>query len=167
MANDRANIIVGAGTLKVDGVDVGYTEDGVSITVEREYYDVEADQSICILEKKKIREKVRLVTNILEATLENLKIVFGIGNAVATVSGVKTLSFGGDTGVAEHLLVFTGKAPGGFVRTFTAYKAVSIESGEHGYKKGEKTVVPVTFELIEDAGKTAGMRYGSFSDTIA
>ena len=164
---DKTNILVGAGTLKVDDADVGFTEDGVTVKYDRGYYDVEADQSLGILEKKKIRQRCTVVTNLLEATLENLKIVWDVENAVGSEGGKKTLSFGGDSAVTEHTLEFNGIAPGSSnTRKFYVWKAVSIEAGEHAYKKGEKTVIPVTFEAIMDLTKPVKTQYGYFEDTV-
>ena len=38
MVVERKNILVGAGTLKVDGVEVGYTEGGVTLNWDRDPY---------------------------------------------------------------------------------------------------------------------------------
>jgi len=159
-------ILVGAGTLKVDGVSLGYTEDGVTITNDRDYYDVEADQSINVLRKNKIKQVVTVATNILESTLAHLKIVWDEENSVEETEGYQRLSFGGGTTVAEHSLEFNGTRPDGKNRKFVAYKAVSVEGGEHSYKKGEKTLIPVMFHLIEDTTKEAGKRLGYYEDAV-
>jgi len=163
---DTKNILVGAGILKVDGVEVGFTEDGVTITYAREYLDIEADQSINILGKRKIKEDITITTNLLEATLENLKMVLDIPQDVVEGDGVKSLSFGGDKRVTEHTLEFIGNAPNGKTRRLVIWKAVSIETGEHAYKKGDKTLIPVTFQAIADMTKPEGERLGYYEDEI-
>ena len=171
MANDL-NVLVGAGVLKVgadeaSAVDVGYTSDGVTISFARDYYDVEVDQSINIIKKAKIKEIVTLTTNLVEASLENLKTVLDIGNAIEDITGppdYKKLSFGGDAGIGALTLVFSGTAPTGKERKFVAYKAISVEAGEHSYKKDDKTIIPVKFELVADTSKADGEQLGYYQD---
>jgi len=170
MSEERKNILLGAGTLKVDGVEIGFTEGGVTLSLTKDWYDVEADQEVGILDKKEIREVCNIVTNLLEATLENIKIVWGISSPIETPSGKKILSFGGLSSpydmAPEHVLEFNGVAPNKKNRKFTVYRAVSIEAGEHAYLKGEKTVIPVTFQCLMDTDKPKGRRYGYYEDTV-
>jgi hypothetical protein len=170
MSEDRKNILVGAGTLKVDGVEIGFTEGGVTLSLEKEFYDVEADQETGILDKKETRQVCSIVTNLLEATLENIKIVWGIESPIETPSGKKVLSFGGLSGLCsspqEHGLEFNGCAPNKKQRKFVVYRAVSVETGEHSYLKGEKTVIPVTFQCLMDTDKPKGRRYGYYEDVV-
>jgi hypothetical protein len=170
MAEERKNILVGAGTLKVDDVEVGFTEGGVTLSMEKDFYDVEADQETGILDKKETRQVCTIVTNLLEATLENIKIVWGIETPIETPSGKKILSFGGLSGLCssppEHTLEFNGCAPNKKARKFYVYRAISIEAGEHAYLKGEKTMIPVTFQCLMDTDKPKGKRYGYYEDTV-
>jgi len=151
----------------VDGTDIGYTEDGVRAQLTVEHYDVEADQSINILKKKKIKETMRIMVNAEEATLAIIKIAMGEENTLVTSGGTSRLSFGGGTTVTEHVLVFTGVAPGtSKTRILTIFKAVSVDIGEEAYKKGEKTLIPLTFEAIADTTKPAGEQYGYYQDMV-
>lgn len=165
---DEDNVLVGAGDLYVDGTHVGYTRDGVTFAFEREVYEVEADQAMNPIKTFRIKERLTIVTNLLEATLENLKIVWDVIGTVETSEGQKALHFGGGgSSLTEHEIIFIGVAPGGFVRTITAYRCVSIESGEHAYVKNEETRIPVTFLAMEDSDKDEGERLGSIVDTTA
>ena len=162
-----SEILIGGGTLKIDGTDVGFTEDGVTLINSRDYYDIEADQSINILRKNKVRQTITVVTNILQSTLANIKIVWDSGSTITEAGGYSNLSFGGDTTVTEHTLQFDGVKTGGLTRKFYAYKAVSIETGEHSYKKNGKTLIPVTFELVADITKGEGKQLGYYQDELA
>lgn len=159
MAQTVANLLVGAGTLEVDSVGVGYTDGGVSVALEKEYFDLEADQSIGILGKVKTKERCLIKTNLSEPTITNLATVWDTPKQDAN-----TLSFGGNDTVDEVELVFSGTGPNSTTRTVTIYKAVSIESGEHSYLKNGMTMIPVTFEAIIDTSKSANVRYGSVVD---
>jgi hypothetical protein len=161
------NIIV-AGiniALSVDGTDCGFTQDGVSVDHKVTFMDLEADQSTGILGKKKVKETLQLKANLEEATLENLKIAMCEENSIASGGGWKRLSFGGGTTVAEHALIFTGVAPGtSKTRKLHINKAVAIDIGSMPYKKGDKTLIPVTFEAIIDTAQAAGDQYGYYED---
>jgi len=164
-----ANVVV-SGTsiaLSIDDTDVGYTEDGVAVEHTKEYMDIEADQSVDILGKKVVREICRVTVNVEEATLDNIKIAMGEENSISNDGSWKRLSFGGGSTEQEHELLFTGKAPGtSKTRKLHIYKAISVESIETSYKKGEKTLVPIVFQAIADTDKPAGRQYGYYEDEI-
>ena len=170
MVEERRNIVVGAGTLKVDGVEVGFTEGGVTLTKEGEPYDVTADQEVGVLDVKEISQEYTVETNLLEATLENLKIVWGIESPIETPSGKRVLSFGGLSGPnsypPEHTLEFNGIGPEKKPRKYVVYRAVSVGESAHSYLKGEKTVIPVTFRCLVDTDKPRGRRVGYWEDTL-
>jgi len=144
---------------------VGYTRDGVSVEPAVDHYDIEADQSINILGKRRIKETFRVIANILESTLENIKIAMGEENSISDDGSYKRLSFGGGTTVTEHTLRFEGKAPGSDkARKVWIYKAVSVDVGGMSYKKGEDTLIPITFEAIADTSKPEGEQLGYYED---
>jgi len=164
-----ANVVVSGINiaLSIDGTNLGYTEDGVSIKHKVTHYDIEADQSINILGKKKIKETVEIGVNVEEATLANIKIAMGEENTILTNGGTSRLSFGGGTTVTEHALLFVGIAPGtNKTRKYNIYKAVSINIGENSYKKGKMTLIPLTFEAIADTAKPEGEQFGYYSDDV-
>lgn len=154
--------------LYIDNTDVGYTEDGVKDIHTVEYYDIEADQSTLLLGKKKIKERKTIQVNVEEATLDNIKIAMGEENDVSNDGSWKRLSFSGGTTVTEHVLRFEGLAPGttNKTRKLHIFKAVAIEVGEMAYKKGEKTLIPVTFEVVADTTKPEGDQYGYYEDEV-
>lgn len=168
MAYDVDNVLVGAGDLYLDGRHVGYTRDGVTFSFERETYEVEADQAMNPIKTFRVRERLTIATALLEATLENLKAVWDIPGSIEVSAGQRALHFGGGgQELTEHEIIFVGTAPGGFVRTVTAYRCVSVESGEHAYVKSEETRIPVTLLAMEDPDYPEGERLGSIVDTTA
>lgn len=163
----KTNIIVSGISIAfyVDDVNIGYTTDGVAVEHTKEYYDVECDQSVNILAKKIIKETCRIIVNMDETTLANLKIAMGEENSVSTGGGWSRLSFGGGVTEQEYLLRFEGKAPGtSKTRKLHIFTAISMEIGSASYKKGEKTMFPVTFEAIADTDKPEGEQYGYYED---
>lgn len=169
MAGTKANVVVSGIeiALAIDGTDIGFTKDGVSVEHSVEHYNIEVDQSINIIGKAKIKETMRIIVNADEATLALIKIAMGEENTLVTNGGTSRLSFGGGVTVTEHVLRFTGKAPGtSKTRILNIYKAVSVDVGANAYKKGEETLLPLTFEAIADTDKPAGEQYGYYQDTV-
>lgn len=159
------NVLIGAGDLYVDGINVGYTRDGVTFAFERTVYDVMADQANAPVKSVKTQEVLNVSTTLLEATLENLRLVWDIPGTVQVGVGEKTLFFGGGGDqMTEHEVIFVGNAPGGYTRTITLWRCVSVESGEHSYQKEEETRVPATFRALEDPTKEPGQTLGSIVD---
>lgn len=167
MAVTIADIIVGSGTLIIDSVDVGGTREGVQMSREAEYLDVTADQHKATLKKFLTDEKRFLRTSLLEATIDNLKIVWG-GTKATDVGppATETLSMGIDVEPDEQALSFVGPAPGDFAtRTYTHTKAVQIGTGEHTYSKDGETLLPAEFEILPDLDATSGEEWGTIVDS--
>jgi hypothetical protein len=161
-----ANVLIGVGTFKVDGVDVGYTSGGVVLVKSDEKMDKEVDQEYAPVGIHKIRETMQLRTNLAEATLANLKIVWEQTSSVEDGGSTRTLSFGMNPDVVEHTLEFKGKSPEGYDRTYTVYKAVVWEAGEVPHQKDALSLIPVTFRLLPDTTLAAGKEYGNAVDTV-
>jgi len=161
-----ANVIIGVGLLTVDGTSVGYTSGGVTITQKVDRIDKEVDQSYAPVGIHKVKESFELKTNLAEATLANLKLVWEQSEAVSEVSPARTLSWGMNEDTVEHTMIFKGKSPEGFDRTFTVLKAVVWEAGELNHQKNGITVIPVTFRILPDTTKAAGKEYGSIVDQM-
>lgn len=167
MDYNASNVLVGIGALKVDGDSVGYTSGGVLLVATADRTDKEVDQSYAPIGIMKVKESFELRTNLAEATLANLKLVWEQTIDIVSTTGKKTLSWGMNSEVIEHTLEFKGKSPEGFDRTFTVYKAVIWEVGEINHKKDEITMIPVTFRILPDVSRDAGKEYGSVEDITA
>jgi len=161
---DQNNVIIGVGSLKVDGVSVGYTSGGVVLTASSDRMDKEVDQSYAPIGIHKIRETYQIKTSLAEATLANLKIVWEQTEAIVNGSGVRTLSWGMNPAVVEHTLEFEGKSPEGLARTFYCHKAVIWEVGDMNHQKDALTLIPVTFRILPDTSLAAGKEYGYIED---
>lgn len=161
------NVLVGVGVLKLDGVSVGYTSGGVTLTAKAERVDKEVDQSYAPIGIMKVRESFGVQTNLAEATLENLKLVWEQTASVVETVGPpdkKTLAWGMNQNVVEHTLEFRGKSPEGLERIFKLLKVVVMEVGDMAHQKDKITLVPVTFRVLPDVTKSAGEEYGEIVD---
>lgn len=161
------NVLVGVSTLTVDSVSVGYTSGGVMLTAKAERVDKEVDQSYAPIGIMKVRESFGVQTNLAEATLENLKLVWEQTSTIGVVVGPpakRTLKWGMNSNVIEHTLSFKGKSPEGLDRTFSVYKAVVMEVGDMAHQKDKITLIPVTFRVLPDVTKPSGEEYGTIED---
>lgn len=149
--------------------DVGYTQDGLEVSNDPSYSDVEVDQ---LLDAVKIFQDgmgVSLSTSFAEATLENLIVAWGQADSTLTsTANDKTWEIdGGSLGAAplERGLIAVGPGPEKAAsnayteRTYHAYRVLSVESSAHTLARAEATVIPVTFRALpDDNGKYATVR---------
>jgi hypothetical protein len=134
--------------------DAGYTNDGLTVTWNQEMAEMEVDQVADIIGRKMTKRDIQIKTNLAEATLENLVIALNSGS-VTSGTGYKYHSpeFDGDELQPGYIAaIFDGYAPAssaGVVkrRRFIGRKVLSIDNVEMAYKKGDMTLIPVTFGL--------------------
>lgn len=165
---DQLNIVIGAATLKIDGVDVGFTQGGVTLRFVDDYLDVEADQLGGVARKEKTFQRSFVTTTLLEATLQNLRLAIGEPSSQQFGSGSPgtALSFGqASPVVTEHTLVITGKASTGATqRQYTFTRCISIGEVEHlAGARDAASVIPIEFEVLKDPA--AGNTFGFARDT--
>lgn len=179
MARQIKNILVGVGKIEANDTsgdtfqasgfyDLGFTIDGVEITMEPDIVDIVVDQLGDAAKLIKQSAKVMVKTTMAEATLENLALAWGYAaNAVSTAGSAKTFKLAVfDTGIPnEKSLRFTGKSPDGLARVYTSRRVVSVSAVGTSYKRGEATVIPVEFRVLPDANMT-GSEYGTIVDTL-
>ncbi|HEX8106107.1 MAG TPA: hypothetical protein VF516_00200 [Kofleriaceae bacterium] len=137
-------------------VDAGFTNDGVTITLNQEFATMTVDQISDIIGRKMTQRDVQVKANLAEATLENLTIGLNSGT-ISTGSGggvnykVYTPVFNGSELQPTYFAsIFDGYAPASAAgltkrRRFILRRVLSIDNVEVAYKKGDMTLVPVTF----------------------
>ena len=162
-----ANVLIGVGKLSIDGSSIGYTSGGVNLVHSSDKMDKDVDQSYAAIGVHKIRENFQITTNLAEATLENLKLIWEMTTSITVAGGTRTLSWGMNSSVIERTLEFRGKSPEGYDRIYTVRKAVIWETGEVPHAKDALTVIPVTFRVLPDITMSAGLEYGSIVDNTA
>lgn len=152
--------------------DVGYTQEGVEVSYEPDYGDVEVDQLLDSARIFKQSMRVTVNTTLAQATLENLLIVWGQKtstlNSTDTENPILTLD-GGSLGEApqERSLLFVGPGPrsaSGKVRErlYHVGRAIQTESSSHALRRSEATGLPVSFRILPN---TAGS-YGTVRDRV-
>lgn len=191
MANDR-NIIVGAAQLWVGApstitappagtsttltgwTPVGLTTEGVEVSYEPDFGDVEVDQLLDSARVFKQGMRVTVNTTLIEATLENLLVIWG---QTGPVVGATVSIQGGSLGAAplERSLLFVGPAPVGGTegsptaqeRVYHIRRALQTESSSFALRRSEATGLPASFRCLPDLSASGGAAYGSITDRAA
>ncbi len=153
MAKTVANVLVGVASLwfkspvgASDWVEVGYTEDGVTMEYTPSLADVQVEEESFPIQRVLTKEQLAITCNMAEASLSNMDKAM----AGAVMAG-NVLSLGGGM-VKELAIRLIGKNPAGFNRTVDVALATAAGTVATPYKKGSKTVVPVTFQALKLAG---------------
>lgn len=150
----------------------GFTSEGVEVSYEPDYGEVEVDQLLDSAKLFKQSMRVMVNTTFTEATLENLLIVWGQQNTTLT-SGANDKTLGISAGSlgdepTERSVAFVGPAPrnntgGKRERVYHVRRALSIENSSHSLRRNEATVFPVSFRLLPDPS-FSGQEYGVIKD---
>ena len=146
-----ANVLVGVAVLSfkypVGGsyVEVGFTEDGVTFEYSADTADVEVEEETFPLERVITKETLAITCNMAESSLANMdKAIAG------SVLAGSTITIGG--GVNKEMSIkVVGTNPAGNARTIEIPLATALGTVGMAYKKGEKTVVPVSFQALKGA----------------
>jgi len=157
-SKNKKNILVGAASLLVGATaeaatDIGYTRDGVTLTKAGTFLEIIPDQVVNPVIIQKIGETYTITTNLLESTLDNLKLAWGEAGDV--VAGKLSLGIEA-TNLVEKVLLFYGLAPkttdtGDYgERKITFYKVVSMDYGAMVSNRASENVIPVTFRALYD-----------------
>lgn len=168
----KTNVVVGlgAGTIKIGAYnaaegssdDLGYTDGGVELAVEREYFEKIVDQEIGVLEAFKTAERATLKLTLAEATLENL--AKAIDYPASAITG-STLVFGGSATVNELTIYLNVLGPDNAARKYTFHKCIITSAATHSYKKDDKTMIELEILVLQDTSKTTDQQLASIVDT--
>lgn len=170
---------------------VGFTSEGVDLSFEPDYGEVQVDQLLDVAKIYKQGQKVMIKTTLTEATLENFLVVLGGKDSDLQTTSVHASSQGktqildlngGALGYApvERSILIVGPGPesllttspngGLFVeRLYLGSRALSMETVSVGVKRNEATVFPVTFRLLPSNSATAAdgnAIYGKVIDRV-
>jgi len=129
--------------------EVGYTEDGVTLNYTGDTIDVDVDEETFPIDSLLKKETCEVVCNMAESSL------FNIDKAMAgSILSGAVLSLGG--GVNKKLsLQIRSTNPASYIRAIQMASCVATGTVGQSYKKGEKTIVPVTFRALKTTGHPA------------
>jgi len=123
--------------------DVGYTEDGVTIEYTADTADIEVEEETFAIDRVITKEATAVTCNMAESSLYNIDKAM----AGAVLSG-NILRLGGGVNKTMNLKI-AGLNPAGYIREILIPLATATGAVGMPYKKGEKTIVPVTFQALK------------------
>lgn len=149
---------------------VGYTQEGLEISYEPDFGDVEVDQLLDSAVVFKQGMKVSLNTTLAEATLYNLMLAWGqaASTLTSTASDAELNIDGGalGDGTVERPFIAVGNGAHGRTtsqyseRVYHAYRTMNVEQSTHSMKRSENTGIPVSFRALP---ASSGL-YGKIKD---
>ena len=150
----------------------GFTTEGLEVSYEPDYGDVEVDQLLDSAKLFKQSMRVTINTTLAEAALENLLVAWGqqsatlTSNSSVTELGIAAGALGDEP--VERALVAVGPGPKSTdgkkrERVYHARRVLSVESSAHSVRRNEATVFPVSFRLLPDPN-FPGQEYGLIRD---
>src|SRR4051794_13000795 len=88
-AAEPANTAVNTGPDTGVWTDVGGTQDGVSLTIKQDFFELECDQIVDRVASRLSKREMMVKANMAEPTLENLALAANGGGTVTTGTGYK------------------------------------------------------------------------------
>lgn len=150
----------------------GFTSEGMELSYEPDFGDVEVDQLLDSAKIYKQSQRVMLNTSFAEASLENLLVVWAQQSTTLT-SNATSISLGiaagslGDEPTERNLLAvgLAPRTPSGTARerVYWARRVISVESSSQSLSRNDPTVFPVSFRLLPDP-TFVGSEYGVVVD---
>ena len=129
--------------------DVGYTEDGVTLEYTADEADIEVEEETFAIDRVITKETAQITCNMAESSLYNINKAM----AGSVLSG-PILTLGAGVNKTMNLKI-AGTNPAGFHREIFLPLATATGAVGMSYKKGVKTVVPVTFQALKPSGEPA------------
>jgi len=123
--------------------ELGYTEDGVTFEYSAETTDIMVEEETFPIDRVITKETVGITCNMAESSMFNLDKAM----AGSLLSG-SIIKLGGGTMKTMNLKL-EGTNPAGFLRSVLIPLCTATGTVGMAYKKGEKTIVPVTFQALK------------------
>lgn len=128
--------------------DLGGTKDGVNLTVQQKFANLDVDQIVDLVDQRVTSRGFIVETHAAELTLENLKLAMN-GGTVTTLAQVKTFTpdvTNNSTLANYSALIIDGQAPNGKARRIIVRKALVTKDVSFSYKAGDQSVYTLSFE---------------------
>lgn len=148
--------------------DLGETDDGVKISKTQNIEEFGSDQRTGKVKAVRTEEGLTIEANLQKGTLENLAdVINGIVTTVAPGTGTigtKTMNMHAGPIVQEFAFLFRAFSPyGDFPAQYYVPRGYFSGNVEMEYKKDGKTLIPASFEALEDLNaSTEAERFGKY-----
>lgn len=168
--SDVTNVKVGVCDVTYNGVDLGHTLGGVTVSYEPEYKEVTVDAyGNTPVEKYLIGERLTARVPLAEYTIANLK--KAIPQAQFAGAADARITIGAKSGKAAtddaYELVLHPSREGTRVNDVVLYKAYVDSVVELAHTKEDEKVIEVTFVALVDESKSDGNYLGLIGDSTA
>jgi hypothetical protein len=150
MAKTVANVLVGVATLYYHPTagtaagsvttEVGYTEDGVNFEYAPTVDDIDVEEEVVSIKRVITKEDISITCNMAESDLNQLELAMAGASRAGDI-----ITLGGGT-LQDFAMKIVGTAPNGKTRTIYAGHVHPTGTVGMAYKKGEKTIVPLTLK---------------------
>jgi len=165
MYNDGRNsddLVLGLGVLKIDGRDVGYMREDLTLSRAPDIFDYEADVPKALVKRWVIRDPISLAGTLDQINGDNINDVIGSGSVDrVTVPGSERVALNPLAELTEHALEFVYTHPDLRTITLRIWKASSDGSFEWAFRSEDISQLPFTFNALKDTSKTvAEGQYG-------
>jgi len=165
MANVVANVLVGTGVLYYHTTpgtasasvttEFGYTEDGVVLEYSADIADIDVEEETFSIDRVITKESVAITCNMAESSLYNINKAM----AGSVLSG-NILTLGDGVNKTMNLKI-EGTDPDGFLLAIQIPKATARGAVGMSYRKGTKTIVPVTFAALKSDSPAMTLVYNA------
>jgi hypothetical protein len=127
--------------------DLGGTQDGVKLSVDQNYSELEVDQITLRVGSRLTKQDFTIETSLAEATLENLSLTLNGGTA-ASGAGFKSFDPNVTSSATQpnyFAIIMDGYAPSQFRRRIIGRRMLNTDSSELAYTKDKQTLIPAKF----------------------
>ncbi|MCI3246306.1 hypothetical protein [Streptomyces spinosisporus] len=124
--------------------DLGGTQDGVKLSVDQTYSELEVDQITLRVGSRLTKQDFTIETSLAEATLENLSLVLN-GGTSASGTGWKSFEPNVTSSATQpnyFAVILDGYAPDQLRRRIIGRKMLNTDSVEVAYTKDKQTLIP-------------------------
>lgn len=159
-------VIEGPCQILFNGVDLGHTLDGVEVTVERDFADVNVDRyGKTPIDKILTATRAMIKFKLAQPTWRQLDMSMPETSSYDGAGSNDRIDIGGDAGYslrqdAKQMVVHPLLRPGDFSADVTFYRAVSVDNIALAYKVDQQRVVEVTMIALVDESYGSGRRLG-------
>jgi len=127
--------------------DLGGTQDGVKLSVDQTYGELEVDQITLRVGSRLTKQDFTIETSLAEATLENLSLTLN-GGTSASGSGWKSFDPNVTSSATQpnyFAVILDGYAPSQFRRRVIGRRMLNTDSVEVAYTKDKQVLIPAKF----------------------
>ncbi|MDQ0758694.1 phage tail tube protein [Streptomyces canus] len=146
-ATEPTDTAVNAAPAASAWTDLGGTQDGVKLSVDQTYSELEVDQITLRVGSRLTKADFTIETSLAEATLENLSLSLN-GGTSASGAGWKSYDPNVSSSATQpsyFALMMDGYAPSQFTRRVIGRRMLNTDSSELAYTKDKQTLIPVKF----------------------